>query len=355
MQNTKIGLILGDKTSEKINNSVKEILKKLSTKFKLGLDYELFSAGQEYCDKESVLVSKSISKASDSCVALLHCSISSKINSGSVKSQTGNQDLIKILKSKLRLDARIINLNFQKFSDHLDSNYTQTLNNIDIVSDIYSGIHEGGPNERREMGKIAIDTTTYYFEEIQKVILTAFETANQSKKQLVFITNIDGEKAKELWEEIFEETKVNYPYVDTKLVSYGQLLLNFEKTIGSDAVVICSSEYSDNIVSYLKSTFKKDGLFTTIYKGSLLNLFGELILDGMNYNQEYEGSMFTQLLSVVELLNSLNHSEVSKYLEDSISKVLSKGNLPRELAQKSDNKSKELSDSEFTKKLLEQL
>jgi isocitrate/isopropylmalate dehydrogenase len=355
MQNTKIGLILGDKPSEKINNSVKEILKKLSTKFKLGLDYELFSAGQEYCDKESVLVSKSISKASDSCSTILHCSIKSQINSGSIKSQTGNQDLIKILKAKLRLDTRVISLNFQKFSDHLDSNYTPTFNNIDIVSDIYSGIHEGGPNERREMGKIAIDTTTYYYEEIQKVIQTAFESANQSKKQLVFITNIDGEKAKELWEEIFEETKTSYPDVLFKVVSYGHMLLNFEKTIGSEAVVICNSEYADNLVSYLKSTFKKDGLFTTIYKGRLFNLFGELVLDGLNFDLEYEGSLFTQLLSVVELLNIINQPEASKYLEDSISKVLSKGNLPKELAQKSDTKSKELSDSEFAKKLLEQL
>lgn len=90
-----------------------------------------------------------------------------------------------------------------------------------VVRELTGGIYFGQPRERREGGKVAIDTCVYSVAEVERITERAFEIARQRTKQIVSVDKNNVLETSRLWREVVsdyaaknQDVKVTHMLVD---------------------------------------------------------------------------------------------------------------------------------------------
>src|SRR5699024_1344782 len=82
-----------------------------------------------------------------------------------------------------------------------------------IVRELTGGLYFGEPRERRENGRVAVDTVVYSREEIERIVDQGIKTAPTRNKHLTSGDKANVLEASRLWRVIVEEKAKDYPDV----------------------------------------------------------------------------------------------------------------------------------------------
>ena len=80
-----------------------------------------------------------------------------------------------------------------------------------VIRELTGGIYFGMPRERRENGKIAVDTSIYTKEEIERVTKIAFDMAKVRRKKVTSVDKANVLETSRLWREVVNEVAKNHP------------------------------------------------------------------------------------------------------------------------------------------------
>lgn len=84
------------------------------------------------------------------------------------------------------------------------------------IRELTGGLYFGRPQGRSEDGNVAYDTCVYSREEIERILVLAFEYAMKRRKKLTVVDKANILATSRLWREIAKEIAPQYPEVETE-------------------------------------------------------------------------------------------------------------------------------------------
>ena len=196
-----------------------------------------------------------------------------------------------------------------------------------IVRELTGGLYFGQPSERRDGGQSVVDTLTYTYGEIERIVRIAFDTAMTRRKHLTSVDKANVLESSRMWREIVNTVSKEYPEVtvEHKLVDaaamklitnpsyfdvivtenlFGDILSDEASVITGSLGVLPSASLSENGL----------GLFEPIH-GSAPDIAGENIANPIG-----------MMLSVGMMLKySFGLHEESAAIEKAVNQVLADG------------------------------
>lgn len=82
-----------------------------------------------------------------------------------------------------------------------------------IVRELTGGLYFGQPSERRDGGQSVVDTLTYTYNEIERIVRAAFDTAMTRRKHLTSVDKANVLESSRMWREIVNTISKEYPEV----------------------------------------------------------------------------------------------------------------------------------------------
>lgn len=83
-----------------------------------------------------------------------------------------------------------------------------------VVRELTGGIYFGQPRERRDGGRVAVDTCLYSVEEVEAVAHVAFQLALQRRRRVTSVDKANVLETSRLWRETVEKVASAYPTVE---------------------------------------------------------------------------------------------------------------------------------------------
>ena len=210
----QIVLLPGDGIGQEIINSAKLVLEELAKKYNHSFNFVQREIGGRSYDQSGLpLTDETIEVCQQSDAILLGAVGGEKWNSLPVDLRP-EQGLLKIRKA-LNLYANIRPI--QGFDPLLHASPLKESvikgSDILIVRELTGGLYFGQPRERRENGRVAVDTLVYSREEIERIVDQGFKSALIRNKHLTSVDKANVLESSRLWREIVEEKKAAYPEV----------------------------------------------------------------------------------------------------------------------------------------------
>lgn len=84
---------------------------------------------------------------------------------------------------------------------------------IMIIRELTGGLYFGEPSERQGNGDAVVDTLTYDYHEMERIIEKGFQTARFRNRHLTSVDKANVLESSRMWREIVEEKKQEYPDV----------------------------------------------------------------------------------------------------------------------------------------------
>ncbi|MCX7800565.1 MAG: 3-isopropylmalate dehydrogenase [Fimbriimonadales bacterium] len=83
-----------------------------------------------------------------------------------------------------------------------------------VVRELTGGIYFGRPRERREGGRVAVDTCLYSVDEVEAVAHVAFRLASQRRRRVTSVDKANVLETSRLWRETVERVSSAYPEIE---------------------------------------------------------------------------------------------------------------------------------------------
>lgn len=209
-----IVLLPGDGIGKEIIESAKVVLNEIASKFNHEFTFHNHAIGGDAVDRLGVPLPEDTIKACESADAILLGAVGGKKWDSLPTHLRPEQGLLGI-RSALGLFANLRPIKGFTPLLHASPLKQEIIEGSDIliVRELTGGLYFGKPSERRENGNAAIDTLYYTREEIERIVVRAFESAMLRDKHLTSIDKANVLESSRLWREIVIEKSKDYPDV----------------------------------------------------------------------------------------------------------------------------------------------
>ncbi|CDZ99339.1 3-isopropylmalate dehydrogenase [Jeotgalicoccus saudimassiliensis] len=202
----------GDGIGPEIMNSAHELLKAVGEKYNHEFTVESKDIGGIAIDKHNDPLPAETIEACESADAILLGAVGGpKWADSKIRPEQG---LLKIRK-QFNLFA---NLRPVTIFDSLEASsplkqHVVRGSDLMIVRELTGGLYFGQPSERRDGGQSVVDTLTYTYGEIERIVRTAFDTAMSRRKHLTSVDKANVLESSRMWREIVNKVSSEYPEV----------------------------------------------------------------------------------------------------------------------------------------------
>lgn len=196
-----------------------------------------------------------------------------------------------------------------------------------IVRELSSGIYFGAPSERRENGKVVVDTLYYTEEEMKRVIKYAFELASIRKGKVTSIDKANVLESSRMWREITNEIAKEYKNVEVQHMLVDSAAMQLITNPSQFDVIVTENMFGDILSDEASVLSGSIGLLasasistggTHLYEpihGSAPDIAGKNIANPLG-----------MILSVASMLrHSFQLEKEAKVIEKAVDNVLSSG------------------------------
>ena len=212
MVSRKIAVLPGDGIGPEIVEQAVKVLKAFEQKFGVSFELEYAPIGGAGIDSDGVPLPETTLKLAQSADAVFLGAV------GDYKYDTldpairPEQGLLQIRKA-MELYANLRPVKAYKALLHASTLKPEIVDGIDImvVRELTGGLYFGQPKKRDE--KVALDTMTYTYDEIERIAHIAFETARRREKTVCSVDKANVLSTSQLWRDVVEAVHKDYPDV----------------------------------------------------------------------------------------------------------------------------------------------
>lgn len=202
----------GDGIGPEIMNSAHELLKAVGEKYNQEFTVESKDIGGIAIDKHNDPLPAETIEACETADAILLGAVGGpKWTDSSIRPEQG---LLRIRKHfNLFANMRPVTI-FESLE--ASSPLKQSIvhgSDLMIVRELTGGLYFGQPSERRDGGQSVVDTLTYTYNEIERIVRAAFDTAMTRRKHLTSVDKANVLESSRMWREIVNTISKEYPEV----------------------------------------------------------------------------------------------------------------------------------------------
>ena len=202
----------GDGIGPEIMNSAHELLKAVGEKYNQEFTVESKDIGGIAIDKHNDPLPAETIEACETADAILLGAVGGpKWTDSSIRPEQG---LLRIRKHfNLFANMRPVTI-FESLE--ASSPLKQSIvrgSDLMIVRELTGGLYFGQPSERRDGGQSVVDTLTYTYKEIERIVRAAFDTAMTRRKHLTSVDKANVLESSRMWREIVNTISKEYPEV----------------------------------------------------------------------------------------------------------------------------------------------
>ncbi len=207
-----------------------------------------------------------------------------------------------------------------------------------VVRELTGGIYFGQPRERREQGRVAVDTCIYSVEEIESVARVAFRMARQRRRLVTSVDKANVLETSRLWRETVERVAEDYPDVRLEHMLVDNCAMQLVRNPRRFDVIVTENLFGDvlsdeaamltgSLGMLPSASLRPDGETSTfgLYEpahGSAPDIAG----------QNLANPIATILSAAMLLRLSLGRSDAAEAVERAVERVLDRGLRTRDLA-----------------------
>lgn len=114
-----------------------------------------------------------------------------------------------------------------------------------VVRELTGGIYFGRPRERREEGRIAVDTCVYSRDEVSRIARRGFDIARRRKKKLVCVDKANVLETSRLWREVVADIARDYPDVAFSFMLVDNCAMQLVRDPGQFDVILTENMFGD--------------------------------------------------------------------------------------------------------------
>ncbi|TQS75093.1 3-isopropylmalate dehydrogenase [Ornithinibacillus gellani] len=212
--NKQIITLPGDGVGKEIMESAKVVLNTIASEFGHQFTFHQHAIGGDAIDQFGTPLPEDTVKACTHADAVLLGAVGGPkwdIQPAHLRPERG---LLGIRKS-MGLYANLRPVKAMKPLLHASPLKQELVENSDIliVRELTGGLYFGQPSERRNNGKAVVDTLAYERVEMERIIDTAFQSAQQRRKHLTSVDKANVLESSRMWREVVEEKRKDYPDV----------------------------------------------------------------------------------------------------------------------------------------------
>ena len=341
--------IAGDGIGPEIMKSALEILEVVSKKysFEYKIEEELF--GGASIDAYGEPFSDKLKEKIENCDAILMGSVGGpKWDNAKIRPEAG----LLALRKYLKVYANVRPLKVEDSLCYLSPLKEEIVKGTDlmIVRELAGGAYFGEPRRLEE--KSALDSITYSYEEIERIVRYAFETARKRRKKLTSVDKANVLATSKLWRQVvkdvakdYEDVELEHMYVDAMAMAlitnptkydvivtenlFGDILSDEVSVLGGSLGLLSSASYSKDKIALYEPAH-----------GSAPDIAGTDIANPI-----------AMIYSLAMMLRySFAQDKMADDIENAVKSVLDEGCMTKDL-----NSQNYVSTSEFTKKVIQKL
>lgn len=118
---------------------------------------------------------------------------------------------------------------------------------IDLIvcRELTGGIYFGEPRERRNGGRIAVDTCVYSQAEVRRIAERAFQIAAQRRKKVTTVDKANVLETSRLWREVVTEVAAKHPTVSHEFMLVDNCAMQLVRDPGQFDVILTENMFGD--------------------------------------------------------------------------------------------------------------
>ncbi|HVT14235.1 MAG TPA: 3-isopropylmalate dehydrogenase [Fimbriimonadaceae bacterium] len=200
-----------------------------------------------------------------------------------------------------------------------------------VMRELTGGIYFGKPRERREDGRVAVDTCIYSRSEIERITWQAFAIARQRRREIVSVDKANVLETSRLWREVVSEfaernpdVKVSHMLVDNCAMQLVRNPLQFD-------VILTENMFGDILSDEASMLTGSLGLLPSASlsdpkNGKVFGLYEPIHGSAPDIAGQDKANPIAAILSCAMMLRySLEDDAGARRIEDAVEAVLEKG------------------------------
>ncbi|MCD8081422.1 MAG: 3-isopropylmalate dehydrogenase [Bacteroides sp.] len=113
------------------------------------------------------------------------------------------------------------------------------------IRELTGGMYFGRPQGRSEDGNVAYDTCVYSREEVERIVMLAYEYAMKRRKKLTIVDKANVLATSRLWREVSKEIEPRYPEVETEYMFVDNAAMRLIQWPTSFDVMVTENMFGD--------------------------------------------------------------------------------------------------------------
>ncbi len=354
----KILILHGDGIGPEVTRVGQQVLQAVADKF--GHDFTLEEAllGHQAIELTGEpLPVETLSKAK-SCDAILLGAIGHPMYDNNPKATVRPEQGILRLRKELGLFANLRPI--QVFDELLEASpiKSEILKGSDILffRELTGGIYFGTPRERRDNGQTAVDTCIYTREEVRRIAVMAFETAQKRKKKVTSVDKANVLETSRLWREVVNEVAQSYPDVELEHQLVDSMTMKLISQPSKYDVILTENLFGDILTDEASQIAGSMGLLASASIGSKVGLFEPIHGSAPDIAGQNVANPIASVLSVALLFEiGLGLKEEANTVVEAVKKTLAKGYRTRDIKDANTDSNKILGTTEMGEAIIENI
>ncbi len=214
----------------------------------------------------------------------------------------------------------------------------EILKGADILffRELTGGIYFGEPRERRDNGKVGLDTMVYSYSEVKRIAKKAFDAASKRNNRVHSVDKANVLESSRLWREVVQEVAKEYPDVECIHMFVDNAAMQLIKDPKQFDVVLTGNMFGDILTDEASQIAGSMGMLASASIGDQIGLYEPIHgaahdITGMNI-----ANPLATILSAALMLDiSFDLQEESQIIIDAVDKVLKQGFRTRDIASES--------------------
>ncbi|WP_246943257.1 3-isopropylmalate dehydrogenase [Bacillus pinisoli] len=208
-----------------------------------------------------------------------------------------------------------------------------------IVRELTGGIYFGTPRERKvtDNGLEVIDTLVYKESEIERILIEAFELANQRNKKLTSVDKANVLESSRVWREVANRISVQYPEVELQHMLVDNAAMQLIKNPTQFDVIVTENMFGDILSDEASVITGSIGLLPSASLGVGPSLYEPIHGSAPDIAGQNVANPLATLSSVALMLRySLGLHKEAQDIEEAIDEVLQKGFKTKDIAKQTE-------------------
>ncbi|APH04191.1 3-isopropylmalate dehydrogenase [Bacillus weihaiensis] len=332
-----IALLPGDGIGKEVVDVTVEVLKTVAEHFHHQFHFEYGLIGGEAIDqKGNPLPEETITMCKNADAIILGAVGGPKWDQNPVH-QRPERGLL-ALRKELDLYANLRPIH--TFESLIDSSplKKEYVNGVDfvIVRELTGGLYFGKPSERVDyQGEEAVvDTLFYKRQEIERILVTAFEIASQRRKHVTSVDKANVLESSRVWREVAEEVAARYPEVTLEHMLVDNAAMQIIRSPRQFDVVVTENMFGDILSDEASVITGSLGMLSSASLSSTgLHLYEPVHGSAPDIAGENRANPIATILSAAMMLRqSFGLEEEAKAIEKAVDNVLNSGARTADLA-----------------------